>query len=282
MKQNKGFISIGLILAVILGMVAAVGTYYLEKNNFKKEIKIEENNLSNNENQNNNSSSINASSLSDSILTTSDNSITSCTSDKGNVMTYNKALEISKTSSCNNIGSFNGKYSCNKNGGGLVDVYMEPTNKPGCSFACRVSIDTGKTEEGWMCTGLLKPTTELPAKYLDSQNWPPVVKTSGFAYSCKLSSGSGDVPTVVVEKTINGKKYCITSLIDAGAGSRFGEYTYTTPSTSGSGTKTASFNLRWSSCGGYGAPGEVQYDECMSIVSTFLNRLDEMVDSLMK
>jgi hypothetical protein len=124
-------------------------------------------------------------------------------------------------------------------------------------------------------------STALPAKYLSSQNWPPVVKISNFAYSCKLSSGTGDVPTVIQEKTINGKKYCITSLIDAGAGSRFGEYAYTTPNISGSGTKTISFNLRWSSCGGYGAPGEAQYDECMITVSTFLNRLDEVVDSLM-
>lgn len=125
-------------------------------------------------------------------------------------------------------------------------------------------------------------STALPAKYLDSQNWPPVVKTSSFAYSCKLSSGSGDVPTVTEEKTINGKKYCITSLIDAGAGSRFGEYTYMTPSTTGSGTKTVSFNLRWSSCGGYGGPGDTEYDACMNTVSTFLNKLDIMVDSIMQ
>jgi len=121
-------------------------------------------------------------------------------------------------------------------------------------------------------------STTLPTKYLDSQNWPPVIKTSGFAYSCKISSGSGDVPTVVEEKIINGKKYCVTSLMDAGAGSRFGEYTYTTPSTSGSGTKTTSFNLRWSSCGAYDKP---ESDQCQTTVSTFLNKLDVMVDSIM-
>lgn len=80
-------------------------------------------------------------------------STASCTSDKGNVMTYARALEIAKASSCNSIGKFTKEYNCNKNNGGLVDVYMEPTNKPGCGFACRVSIDTGKAEDGWMCTG---------------------------------------------------------------------------------------------------------------------------------
>ena len=89
------------------------------------------------------------------------NSVTSCTSDKGNSMTFQKALEIAKASSCNNIGKFTKEYNCNKNNGGLVDVYMEPTNKPGCGFACRVSIDTGKIEEGWMCTGALKPVSSI-------------------------------------------------------------------------------------------------------------------------
>ena len=79
----------------------------------------------------------------------------SCMSDKGNLMTFQKALEIAKASSCNNIGKFTGEYGCNKNSGGLVDVYIEPTNKPGCAFACRISIDTEKAEEGWMCTGAL-------------------------------------------------------------------------------------------------------------------------------
>lgn len=124
--------------------------------------------------------------------------------------------------------------------------------------------------------------TVLPAKYIGSQNWPPVVKISGSAYSCKISSGSGDVPTVVEEKNINGKKYCKTSFVDAGAGSRFGTYLYMTAN--GSGSKTASFNLSWSSCEGYrdnSSTGEAEYNECNNTVSTFLNKLDVMVDSLM-
>ena len=52
MKQNKGFIGISLILAIILGIFAAGGAYYLEKNNFKKEVNNLENILPNNESQN--------------------------------------------------------------------------------------------------------------------------------------------------------------------------------------------------------------------------------------
>jgi hypothetical protein len=122
----------------------------------------------------------------------------------------------------------------------------------------------------------------LPVKYLGSQNWPPVITNSTTPYSCKISSGSGptDLPPPVKEKIINGKKYCIFSFVDAGAGQRYGEYTYTTAN--GSGTKIASFNLQWSSCAGYGGPGGVEYDKCMSTVSTFFNNLDIMVDSLMQ
>lgn len=46
MKQNKGFIGIGLIIAIVLGIaVVGGGAYYLGKGGEKKEVKVEENNL---------------------------------------------------------------------------------------------------------------------------------------------------------------------------------------------------------------------------------------------
>jgi len=122
-------------------------------------------------------------------------------------------------------------------------------------------------------------STTLPAKYIGAKNWPPVVQRSTIQYSCIPNSGSGDVPKTVIQKKINNKTYCITSMIDAGAGQRFGEYTYTT--INGNGTKTVSFELGWSSCGGYGGPGDIEYDQCQITVSGFLNNLDAVIDSLM-
>lgn len=54
MNKNKGFIGIGLILAIVLGIaVVGGGAYYLGKSKEEnKEVKIEENSLPNNENQN--------------------------------------------------------------------------------------------------------------------------------------------------------------------------------------------------------------------------------------
>lgn len=120
-------------------------------------------------------------------------------------------------------------------------------------------------------------STALPAKYLDSQNWPPIIKTSSSKYTCAPGSKIDDAPSVVEERVINNKKYCITSFIDAGAGNRFGTYSYMT--TNGTGSKTASFSLKWSSCGAYDKP---EADQCQTTVSTFLNNLDAMVDSLMQ
>ena len=125
-----------------------------------------------------------------------------------------------------------------------------------------------------------KPSITLPTKYVGAQqDWPPLIKNSPVAYSCVSNSGSGDVPKTIVQKKINNRIYCITSMIDAGAGSRFGEYTYITAN--GTGSKTTAFSLRWSSCGGYGGPGDAEYDECQAVVSSFLNNLDMTIDSFM-
>lgn len=160
MNKTKGFIGLGLILAIVLGVVVVGGgAYYLGKSSTKPVVINPENTLPNVENQNlpvvDNSKQANITTPKINSAPVKTISTTSCTSDKGKVMTYSEALEISKTSSCNSVGKFTGEYACNKNSGGLVDVYMKPSNTSNCGFACRVSIDTGITEEGWMCTGAL-------------------------------------------------------------------------------------------------------------------------------
>jgi hypothetical protein len=132
MKYNKGFAPIIIALIIAGALVLGGGAYYFNKSsdNNKKEIKIEE------------------------------NKITSCVSSTGKIMTYGKALEIAKASSCAQVGNFTGEYGCNDNAGGMINVAMDPINHPGCGFACRVSIDKEVAEEGWMCTGALPATKE--------------------------------------------------------------------------------------------------------------------------
>lgn len=96
----------------------------------------------------------------DIVTSTIKDKVSSCTSSTGKVMTYGKALEIAKASSCAKVGNFTGEYGCNDNSGGFVDVYAKPIDNPGCGFTCRVSIDKEVAEEGWMCTGLIPATEE--------------------------------------------------------------------------------------------------------------------------
>ncbi|MCX6756532.1 MAG: hypothetical protein NTW35_00015 [Candidatus Nomurabacteria bacterium] len=123
-------------------------------------------------------------------------------------------------------------------------------------------------------------STTLP-QYIGGQSgWPPVIENSVASYSCAQVTHSGYGPNGSnIEKIINGKKYCITSSVDAAAGHRYGTYVYTTAN--GSGTKMTSFILGWPSCGGYGGPGDPQYNQCQTNQDTFFASLDALIASLM-
>ncbi len=120
-------------------------------------------------------------------------------------------------------------------------------------------------------------STTISSKYITgTKNWPPSIQTSSVAYSCPTSASEN---FVAVQKVINGRTYCVSSMINGGAGHWGGEYTYTIAS--GAGTKTANFELRWGSCGVYGGPSDPVYKQCKSEQDTVFNNLDAMVDSLM-
>ena len=123
------------------------------------------------------------------------------------------------------------------------------------------------------------PVTTAPTlpHYFGSKHWPPTIQTSSAAYACTLTHTEvGDT----VQKTINGKTYCVTTSSDCGAGHCGSDYTYTRAN--GSGTKTATFSLEWNNgCGGYGGPGDPQFDECHAEQTTFFGNLDNLIDSLM-
>ena len=121
-------------------------------------------------------------------------------------------------------------------------------------------------------------STTISSPYITGSKWPPVISQSSTAYSCTPTTAPGAYPAIT-QKVINGKTYCISSAVDGGAGHFGGDYIYTTAS--GSGTKTATFQIQWNNCGGYGGPGDAQYDQCKIDQSNVFNNLDLMVDSLM-
>ncbi|MCX6752819.1 MAG: hypothetical protein NTW62_00525 [Candidatus Nomurabacteria bacterium] len=122
-------------------------------------------------------------------------------------------------------------------------------------------------------------STALPMYVTNQQGWPPVIQTSSVVYSCAPSTGTGDVPTVVTQKIINGKNYCITNFTEGAAGSVYSESTYTVANNTG--TKTTHFILHWPNCGVYGGPGDPTYTQCNTNQTNFFSGLDSLVASLM-
>ncbi len=121
-------------------------------------------------------------------------------------------------------------------------------------------------------------STTLPQYIGGQEGWPPVIKTSTTAYACSMQAQTGNGPSgSTTEKTINGKKYCVTILSDAAAGSRYTEYTYITGN--GSGTKTTNFTLRLPNCQNYDHP---QSMDCDASQDHFFGGLDALIDSLMQ
>ena len=304
MNKHKGFIGLGLIIAIILGIViVGGGAYYLGA---KKNIKVVENsqpqetkNLSNDLYplyQNLSWGSEVSSSQDTHGLKLSGFKIVSKNILDGEYYkldtSFEKYYDTKLTSlgwvrdsqfQADGAGSSNWSYT---KGDERIIFYYNSTainqkpNEP-LSCPCNMVFEIFSGKENIDKTKII--STALPAKYLNSQNWPPVIKTSGFAYSCKVSSGSGDVPTVIEEKTINSKKYCKTSITDHAMSHTYTDYTYTTSFKEG--IKTTNFVISQTSCGVYRenlGDGGIEYNECMNTISTFANKLDAMVDSIMQ
>ena len=114
--------------------------------------------------------------------------------------------------------------------------------------------------------------------------WPPIVQHNDTTYSCStISRDVFGTPTTLTgtQKNINGRKFCIYSFSDGGAGHFAGVYTYITAELNGSGTERVDFRVDWGSCGVYGTTGDPQYDQCKNDQSTFFNNLDAYIASLM-
>ncbi|MFH1451129.1 MAG: hypothetical protein ABIF89_00795 [bacterium] len=79
-----------------------------------------------------------------------------CTNQSGKMMALEVAKQIAMASGCASEGPLKEEvYSCNSiTGTWWLDLNID---KPGCSPACVVNIETGDAEINWRCTGLLLP-----------------------------------------------------------------------------------------------------------------------------
>ena len=112
----------------------------------------------------------------------------------------------------------------------------------------------------------------LPEYVYAQGDWPPIVEHLHKKYECHEGNTGGDVPLVTEERVINGKTFCISSTSDAAAGSRYTDYTYTTPASTG--VEEVHFTLRYPNCGAYESP---EKERCEYSQSHF--NLDDVVAS---
>lgn len=94
----------------------------------------------------------------------------------------------------------------------------------------------------------LAVSATLPGWLGAQEGWPPVIKYSSNLYSCTIGRVGMGVPVSTTEKTINGRKYCISVADEGATGTIYYTYTYTTADTNRTdnpGTLTTHFTLGW-------------------------------------
>lgn len=113
--------------------------------------------------------------------------------------------------------------------------------------------------------------TKVPDKtwdklnYIDTVDWPPVIKTEISKYSCTNSKDSSVARAgKTMERNIEGRTYCVTEVSEGAAGSIYIQYAYATKI--GNEVRTMTFSVRQVQCGNYPDP---QLTECQHERSTF-------------
>jgi len=90
-------------------------------------------------------------------------------------------------------------------------------------------------------------TPVLNTKYISSsiEGWPPVLTVLTGPFSCKSGGSMIDGGGNTVERTIDGKRYCVTTQSEGAAGSMYISYSYKTS------VAQTVFTLRFSQCENY-------------------------------
>lgn len=71
----------------------------------------------------------------------------------------------------------------------------------------------------------------LPTTYVKAVTWPPEVEVSAEDFTCVVGSvpGTSGGPSLSAQRTIEGREYCVSFVVEGAAGSAYTTYTYTTP-----------------------------------------------------
>lgn len=102
-------------------------------------------------------------------------------------------------------------------------------------------------------------------KYISTVDWPPKAVTFKEAYSCTSAGQQEARAGKTEERTVEGKKYCVTEETEGAAGSVYHTYAYKTSMGQGN-VVIMTFSIRQVQCGNYPQP---QMGECQKEQSSF-------------
>jgi len=154
---------------------------------------------------------------------------------------------------------------------------------PNCEFqACPVATQTQIPADWKTFTDTAQGISfrypeNLGTKYINTNQWPPVITVRGMAFSCNTSQASIPENSTSL-KTINGRSYCVNAKMEGAAGSNYVTYRYFTEVNSNS--LELDFILQYPQCANYPDP---QMTECNNEETTFdLNGLVDQIAQSVK
>ncbi len=116
----------------------------------------------------------------------------------------------------------------------------------------------------------------LPTTYVTADTWPPKVEMVAGDFECVVGSvvGAGDTPSLSAQRTIEGKEYCVSFVVEGAIGSTYTSYEYTTKQ--GDFISTVSFTLQKPQCLNYEDPKRT---ECQT--EQLLLNVDQLADQIL-
>lgn len=132
--------------------------------------------------------------------------------------------------------------------------------------------------EGWsmyVSNGVMVsyPKT-LPTTYIKTVDWPPQAQVLDLPYSACTEAGvETDRAGQTQKRMINGREYCVTTIVEGAAGSIYTQYAYAFPR--GYKTIILTFSLRAPQCANYDDPEKTACETERRVFD-----IDGLVDSM--
>lgn len=139
-----------------------------------------------------------------------------------------------------NISSYE---DCVSAGYPVLESYPEQCNTPdGQHFVRQLTLEES-------LAGLPK---KLETKYTTGIDWPPKAILTNETYNCTVAGNETDRAGKTIEKNINNRLYCVTTVAEGAAGSIYYQYAYTTAYNEQ--TLALTFSVQQPQCDNYDEP----------------------------